>query len=198
MKKTIIAICGASASGKDTIANLVYTYLLTNPKNDCGLIVGDTTRPCRTDEIDGINYNFIKSAEFIEKIAQHKFIDYQNFRGWLYGIPLNSVKYDINIGVFNARTMDRLLQMTDKYNIILIYLTASCWTRLKRSCIREGKFKFEFIRRSFSDFSDYIRLVRHFHKKYNITMHKFKTDTDIPNLSSIIARRIINILKYSK
>lgn len=198
MKKTIIAICGASAVGKDTIAGLICSYLSVDPACDCGRIVQDTTRPRRINEIDGVDYNFIRPAEFLKKARQYKFIDYQTFRGWSYGIPLDSINHDVNIGVFNARSMNQLLQAKDVYNIIPIYLEANYWTRLKRSYLREGKFKFEFIRRGIADFNDYVDLMSRFKKLHNITVYKFRTDTIVPNLPCVIARRIINILNYSK
>lgn len=198
MKKTIIAICGASATGKDTIAGLVYSYLAVNPTNDCGLIVQDTTRPPRPGEIDGVDYNFVKPLEFLRKAQTYKFIDYQTFRGWSYGIPLESIAHNINIGVFNARSMNQLMKNRDSYNIIPVYLEANFWTRLKRSYLREGKIKFEFFRRGLADFNDYVDLPKRLEKIHGVQVYRFKTDTIVPNLPCVIVRRIINILNYSK
>lgn len=152
-KPVIVAICGKSASGKDTLAKAFQKdgYGFTN-------IVSDTTRPPRQGEVDGIDYNFIPPREFTERMRQEKYLEFSEFRGWYYGTNKQSVSGGVNIGVFNMDGIVSLLQFSrkDKYTIIPVYLKVNVFTRLYRSIKRERKISLEMIRRVFADWFDFI------------------------------------------
>lgn len=155
----IIAICGKSASGKDTLAKNL-SHILTNKNIDNKILVSDTTRPSRVGEIDGVSYNFISKKEFLQNIYDGKMLEYSKFRGWYYGTSSSSLeKNKWNIGVFNADGIHALIkkQTADFKPVIYIYLYANPWIRLRRSYEREGQWKMEFFRRMFADWKDFRR-----------------------------------------
>lgn len=66
----MLAICGASGSGKTTVVNeLVTKYGLEKA-------ITYTTRAPRKGEIDGIDYHFISDEQFKEKIKAGFFAEY--------------------------------------------------------------------------------------------------------------------------
>lgn len=163
MRTVIIAICGKSASGKDSLAHFLYKSLRFKnvPVN---LIVQDCTRPPRVNEIDGEDYNFISTHDFLNNIKNCEYLEYMNFKNWYYGTRKDSLRADcINIGIFNAHGIKTLVNKQDDYLIIPIYLALGLFDRLKRSYKREHKFKWEFIRRALSDYKDFFGINYYIH-----------------------------------
>lgn len=154
-KPIIVAICGKSASGKDTLAKLLYDDLKRRNIN-INLIVSDTTRNPRESETDKIDYNFLDTITFLQKAINREYLEYTKFRGWYYGTAKSSIKKDaVNIGIFNVQGLRELLDFKEDYNIAVIYLEASFKTRLRRSYEREYKWKIEFFRRAWVDHKDF-------------------------------------------
>ena len=79
-KTTIIAICGKSAAGKDTLKRNLQAALIKE-QVPVHLMVSDTTRPRRIDEANKVDYNFISQREFLNNIEEQKYIEYSCFRG---------------------------------------------------------------------------------------------------------------------
>lgn len=80
----IIALCGKTASGKDTI----FKRLSNHPS--LHKVVTMTTREIRTGEKEGVDYHFVTDEEFFK----HDFIEYTSFNNWLYGTPKDAI--DVN------------------------------------------------------------------------------------------------------
>lgn len=155
-KPTLIAFCGKSASGKDFFAKKTVESL--SKDFDVDFLVSHTTRPKRAGEIDGVNYYFIDEDTFLEELAYHNFMEYTNFRGWLYGHHKYNGNADYLIGIFDPKGIKTILKdcKDDFYAVIIIYLQARLKVRLKRSKEREGKWKIEYLRRAFADWKDFI------------------------------------------
>lgn len=78
-KPIIVAICGKSATGKDTLAKFLTNYFssfgfYTNN------IVSITTRPPRVNEKNGIDYYFVTDEQFNKLIETKKLIEFTHFR----------------------------------------------------------------------------------------------------------------------
>ena len=151
----IIAICGKSATGKDTLANWLLSMLRVSniPAN---MIISDTTRMPRIFEKDGVDYNFLTEDEFCYKINNGNYLEYSSFNGWFYGTDKQSIiSNSINIGVFNVDGMSSLANYQPDFEVICVYLKCGLIHRLIRSYDRERKIKIEYIRRVYTDYCDF-------------------------------------------
>lgn len=178
MKPVIIAICGAAASGKDTLLNALA------PALEATKIISDTTRPPRVGEKNGIHYNFITENEFDWRLVNGKYLEFSRFRGWLYGTSKDVVCGKVNIGVFNMDGMLSLYQYKDMYEIIPIYLKTLVWTRIKRYINRDGKFTWECVRRLFADARQFFSAESYLDAMYpqHLVLKNFKIDQNLNDL----------------
>lgn len=178
MKPVIIAICGAAASGKDTLLNALA------PALGATKIISDTTRPPRVGEKNGINYNFITESHFDWRLVNGKYLEFSRFRGWLYGTSKDVVCGKVNIGVFNMDGMISLYQYKDMYEIIPIYLKTPVWTRIKRYINRDGRFTWECVRRLFTDVRQFFFAESYLDAMYpqHLVLKNFKIDQNLNDL----------------
>lgn len=151
-KYKVIAICGKSASGKDTLLRYtIMNYMWLHKIINC------TTRPPRENEVDGKNYHFLSLEEFAHKDAvEEKMIEVTKFREWYYGTSIEDLSLDeINIGVFNPAGIYALMQRED-VDLYVVQVVASDKTRLLRSLTREDNPDVdEIVRRYLADKEDF-------------------------------------------
>lgn len=125
MKPTIIAIVGASGSGK--------TYLSKLLQNELGvfLIVSHTTRPMREGEIEGIDHYYIENAHRFrrdEMLSYTRFADKEYFALEQQVPPSGYCSY-----VVDERGLKYLKETkTHKFNIVSIRVEASMETLIRR------------------------------------------------------------------
>ena len=113
-KYRIIAICGKSAAGKDT---LLHEIIKNNP--EVHEIISCTTRPPREGEVDGKNYFFLTESQFREKCVNHEMLEMSEFRAWYYGTAIDGVNPRlINVGVFNPTGIYNLMKNVSKKSCI--------------------------------------------------------------------------------
>ena len=76
----LVVITGASGVGKTTIIKLLL-------KTDTRLKYSTslTTRQQRPEEVDGVDYIFVGEEEFLESIAEGKFVEWSEVYGKYYG-----------------------------------------------------------------------------------------------------------------
>lgn len=151
-KIKVIAICGKSAAGKDTLLQEILK--LNRP--DIHEIISCTTRPPREGEVHGKNYYFLSNQEFADKIENGEMLEATVFRDWCYGTSLDSLRSDaINVGVFNVDGID-ILYDNPNIDLYVIEVQASAKTRLIRSLNREKNPDVdEIIRRYLADEKDF-------------------------------------------
>ncbi len=57
-----------------------------------------TTRPKRSNEVNGVDYFFVSDEEFEQRIKNNEFIEWERFYDYYYGTLKNFVDNNINIG----------------------------------------------------------------------------------------------------
>lgn len=178
IRPIIIAICGKSASGKDTF---LKNYLKQNPSTNKILLA--TSRPIREGEINGKDYSFCKRNKIKKNTEEYLWpIEYNN---WTYAIVKNSIKENQeNIGVFNLYWIKKLLseENTD-YDVILVNLYVDDKIRLFRSLNREKNPDCkEICRRFLADENewndiDFQILLKEFKEKYPKNYYLINTES---------------------
>ena len=81
----LVVISGPSGAGKGTVVKeLLNIYKENNDK--VHLSISATTRLKREGEVDGVNYYFISESEFLEKLKENAFLEYNMYgTGKYYG-----------------------------------------------------------------------------------------------------------------
>lgn len=138
MKPTIIAIVGASGSGKTHLSNLLQNEL------NVFQIISHTTRPKRVTERHGVDYYFVRKyyVDASSLLVKTIFGDhsYYAFKDQVPPQGFCSCVVDEN----GAKTLKS--QYRDKYNVVAIYVQSEpetlvardiCDTRIERDINRE-------------------------------------------------------------
>lgn len=187
-KIKLIALFGKSGAGKDTIQHwLQEHYDIFNG------LVSYTTRPPRHHEINGKDYNFISTQEFLNKISCNEILEYAEFNEWYYGTAIDAFdKNKINIGVFNIQGIKSLMKHSDKIEMLPVYINASDKIRLLRALNRESNPDcYEICRRYLADEQDFKSL--NFHYEYY-----FNDDNTIEFYGFLNRPEVKNFLKENK
>lgn len=174
----IFCIVGKSCGGKDTILK----KLSTNPLLET--VVTMTSRPIRSNEKNGIDYNFVTSEEF----DTYDFIERCEFNGWKYGTPINAIDINKNqVIVVNPQGLNALI---DKYgwdNIVSFVIHRKDRDRLLSYLKRDENADVEeMIRRYYADNKDFSKLgtmkhknLYHIHNEGDISEVLFTIETII-------------------
>ncbi len=93
-KGSLIVVSAPSGCGKDTIVKEVLNKL----KGEVHLSVSMTTRAMRQDEAEGVNYFYVTTDVFKEKIANGEILEYTIYGGNYYGTPAGPVRQQLESG----------------------------------------------------------------------------------------------------
>ena len=152
-KYKIVALFGESGCGKDTIKK----YLFLEQPNLFHPIIMSTTRPKRDYEKENVDYHFLTTEEFTQKIFNEDILEAQMFNNWAYGLDKNDLVEDkINIGAFSINSIETILEQCPNIELIPIRIVVDDKTRLERAINREENPNCEEIcRRFLSDKKDF-------------------------------------------
>lgn len=89
----LIVISAPSGAGKGTIINKML-----EKNNNLWLSVSATSRPMRTNDIEGKTYYFYTKEEFENKIKENYFLEYASYADNYYGTPKKHIQEHLNIG----------------------------------------------------------------------------------------------------
>ncbi len=92
-KPILVVISAPSGAGKSTICRK-----LLERNSKLKLSVSATTRPPRYNEVHGKHYYFISKEEFLEKIKNNEFLEYENVFGNYYGSLRSQVLQQLEQG----------------------------------------------------------------------------------------------------
>ena len=87
MKHVLMAVSGPAGVGKGTIVKTII-----NRREDVVESVSCTTRLPREGEIDGKHYFFLSKEEFLRRIEENDFLEYDEHFGNYYGTPRSFVE----------------------------------------------------------------------------------------------------------
>jgi len=135
-KGLLMVISGPSGTGKGT---LVKHLLKRN--NRIQLSVSATTRNPRTGEVDGVNYFFLKEAEFKEKLEQDEFLEHAEVYGNFYGTPKAFVENQLNKGQSVLLEIDIVgaLQIREKFDeVVFLFVIPPSLKELQRRIKTRG------------------------------------------------------------
>ena len=94
-KGKLIVFSAPSGSGKTTLVH----YLL-NERTDLAFSISATSRKPRENEIDGKDYFFLSKEDFISKIDNGEFLEYEEvYDGTFYGTLVDEVERNSENGV---------------------------------------------------------------------------------------------------
>ena len=94
--KNIITISAPSGSGKTTLCKA-----LRKVRDDIGWSISYTTRQKRKNEQNGVDYHFISTKEFEDRILKDEFAEWENVHGNYYGTS----KFILNKAINNNETL---------------------------------------------------------------------------------------------
>jgi len=202
-KGSLIVISGPSGVGKDTIVNKL---IKSNPK--LHKAVNYTTRAKRKGETEGLDYHFITTEEFKEKIKDNQFLEYAKVHHkWYYGVSkeetIDKLNKNINVilivDIAGAKSIKELIP-----EAIFIFLLPPSIQELKQRLKQRGtETKVDLFRRfktayqELNEFSKYNYVVVNdeitasIHKINAITIaHKSRVDRieelDIDSLEELL------------
>ena len=90
----IIAVSAPSGTGKTTI---IKNILKKFPQ--ITFSISATTRPKRIVEKNGVEYFFISEKEFLKKIENNDFVEWEKFYDYYYGTFKSTIEENINSGI---------------------------------------------------------------------------------------------------
>ena len=79
-------VSGPSGVGKST----ALAELAKQPRVE--VVTSVTTRPCRTDEINKVDYHFVDEGKFLQMVSRQEFLEWVQYDGHYYGTPHASVE----------------------------------------------------------------------------------------------------------
>lgn len=150
----IIFICGASGSGKDTVANLLLEKIDKTEK-----LVRYVTRPRRDNEVNGVDYHFVDNQVFHDMNTHGDFVETESietvYGTWYYGTKLDS---DVSKRYVMTASFNVYKSIKDKRDDVFgVFLDVDEYTRLMRVLSRDKSNKAvrEACRRIGTDYIDF-------------------------------------------
>lgn len=135
-KGLLIVVSGPSGAGKGTICK---DFLDIN--TDVLMSVSSTTRLPRQNEVDGVNYNFIKRNEFEDLIAQDQLLEFVHVFDNYYGTPKKWVFDQMEKGrdVLLEIEIIGAMKVKEKYkDAILVFVLPPSIKELKNRIMARG------------------------------------------------------------
>lgn len=113
----MLVIIGPSACGKTQIVNqLIEKYHFKK-------LVTYTTRPIRIGEVNGIDYHFVTTNEFEEKIKHDFFLEYVKYNHNYYGTSFSDLKED-KVVIIEAEGLKKYIEKA-RNKIKIVYIRCS-------------------------------------------------------------------------
>ncbi len=154
-KNIMVVLSSPSGVGKTTI-----TKKIQQKYQSFKLSVSHTTRPPRSNEVDGVDYHFIKKNKFIELIKNGEFYEYAKIFDNYYGTLKKTVDEIIlnNDIIFDIDWQGtKQLAKFKKLNLLKIYLIPTSKDELKKRLITRNQNTSEEIETRFNAYNEDIK-----------------------------------------
>jgi guanylate kinase len=89
----LLVLSGPSGAGKGTLVNRLLAA-----RADCVFSISATTRPPRSVESEGVQYEFVTRDEFERRRSAGLFLEWAEVHGHLYGTPVRFVDEGVRAG----------------------------------------------------------------------------------------------------
>lgn len=179
-KGLLIVVSGPSGAGKDTICQK-----LIKENSNIWMSVSMTTRKPRPLEKDGVDYFFVSSEEFENKINDNTFLEYASYNDDYYGTPKDKVEEKLNEG----KDVILVIDINGAINIkkiipsaLFIFIMPPDMETLKNRLIgRKTESKDKIVKRFITAYNE----VNNY-KKYNYVVVNDKVEDAVNKVKSII------------
>lgn len=179
-KGLLIVVSGPSGAGKDTIC-----HKLIKENSNIWMSVSMTTRKPRPLEKDGVDYFFVSSEEFENKINDNTFLEYASYNDNYYGTPKDKVEEKLNEG----KDVILVIDINGAINIkkiipsaLFIFIMPPDMETLKNRLIgRKTESKDKVVQRFMTAYNE----VNNY-KKYNYVVVNDKVEDAVNKVKSII------------
>lgn len=179
-KGLLIVVSGPSGAGKDTIC-----HKLIKENSNIWMSVSMTTRKPRPLEKEGVDYFFVSSEEFENKINDNTFLEYASYNDNYYGTPKDKVEKKLNEG----KDVILVIDINGAINIkkiipsaLFIFIMPPDMETLKNRLIgRKTESKDKVVQRFITAYNE----VNNY-KKYNYVVVNDKVEDAVNKVKSII------------
>ena len=151
----MVILSSPSGVGKTTL-----TKKIQQKYENFKISVSHTTRPPRSNEVDGVDYNFVTIDKFEKLIKENQFYEYAKIYGNFYGTLKKNVDETIktNDVIFDIDWQGtKQLSKFKNLNLIKIYLITENKEELKKRLINRNQNTNIEIQKRFSSFDDDIK-----------------------------------------
>ena len=190
-KNIMVILSSPSGVGKTTI-----TKKLQQKYNSFTISVSHTTRPPRSNEVDGVDYHFVSTKKFEKLIREGKFYEYakifENFYGTLKKTVDNTIKKNDIIFDIDWQGTKQLSKFKN-LNLLKIYLITDSKKELKKRLISRKQNSNQEIQKRFNSFDEDIK---HW-KDYEYIVINKNLDVCFKQIENIIQSHKNNNLQFS-
>jgi guanylate kinase len=179
----VIILSGPSGVGKDAVLNRLKVRHFP-----ADFIITVTTRPKRTNEIDGKDYNFISESAFQDLLNQDGLLEHAKVYGNWYGVPRAPVKAAlekgrdviIKVDVQGAATIKKILPQA-----VFIFLAPPSMDELSSRLVQRRTESTDDLSVRLKTAEDEIDQVRNF--DYIVFNHGNRIEGALDQISAIVA-----------
>ena len=186
----MVILSSPSGVGKTTI-----TKKIQQKYNSFKISVSHTTRPPRSNEVNGVDYHFVTNKQFEKLIEEDQFYEHAKIFNNRYG----TLKKNVDNGIHNNDIIfdidwqgTKQLTKFKNLKLIKIYLIAENKDELKKRLIKRNQNTSNEVEKRFKSFDDD---VKHW-KDYDYVIINKNLDVCFKQIEKIIAINKKNFLSF--